>query len=316
MIHAAAFALLLISICASDEVKTGAQAITSNASDLAATHQSRSLHADKPFPPYERGKDKYQFVLTETERMNGMSYLGAKSRLRAAVNKLKKGEPFKAGYVGGSITGGQGAVDAPNWPQYVTNWLEDSFGGKSKATGQNGAVGGTLSSYMSVCHNLHIPKDADIVFVEYSVNDWHSPGGPPFQNNIRRAFERLLRKIMRYPNKPAVVLLNAYIWFLAYPFPGSFCSNSEREFSEFGLFYHLPTISLKAAVYQKLAAGEPGFLITDTRNKNPDGLKEKAFYWDPIHPDGKTGARVMAELAIHLIDSTLKELEMRKGVTG
>lgn len=35
----------------------------------------------------------------------------------------------------------------------------------------NGAVPGTLSSYMSVCHNVHVPKDADIIFVEYSIND-------------------------------------------------------------------------------------------------------------------------------------------------
>ena len=33
--------------------------------------------------------------------------------------------------------------------------------------GSNGAVAGTISSYMSVCHNIHIPKDVDIVFVEY-----------------------------------------------------------------------------------------------------------------------------------------------------
>ena len=111
--------VLLISLA----VYASAQAITSNASE---THQ-RSLHAaSKPFPPYERGKDKYQFILTEMERMNGVSYLGAKSRLRTAISKLKKGEPFKAGYVGGSITGGQGAVDAPNWPQYVSD-LPSSF---------------------------------------------------------------------------------------------------------------------------------------------------------------------------------------------
>ena len=33
--------------------------------------------------------------------------------------------------------------------------------------GSNGAVAGTISSYMSVCHNIHIPKDVDVVFVEY-----------------------------------------------------------------------------------------------------------------------------------------------------
>ena len=26
---------------------------------------------------------------------------------------------------------------------------------------------GTVSAYMSVCHNLHVPKDTDVVFVEY-----------------------------------------------------------------------------------------------------------------------------------------------------
>ena len=26
---------------------------------------------------------------------------------------------------------------------------------------------GTLSAYMSVCHNLHVPKNADLIFVEY-----------------------------------------------------------------------------------------------------------------------------------------------------
>ena len=33
--------------------------------------------------------------------------------------------------------------------------------------GSNGAVPGTVSSYLSVCLKMHIPKDADIVFVEY-----------------------------------------------------------------------------------------------------------------------------------------------------
>ena len=43
------------------------------------------------------------------------------------------------------------------------------------------------------------------------MNDWHSPV-PTFQNNIRRLFERLLRKVLNYPKKPAVVLLHAYVW--------------------------------------------------------------------------------------------------------
>ena len=44
------------------------------------------------------------------------------------------------------------------------------------------------------------------------MNDWHSPK-PAFQNNLRRSFERLLRKLLNYPNFPAVVLVHAYIWY-------------------------------------------------------------------------------------------------------
>jgi DNA polymerase alpha subunit B len=98
--------------------------------------------------------------------------------------------------VGGSITAGQGAIDAPNWPQYVLNYMQDNYGDKAvqgriqcvklsrvliilvsdsetfrlpllRPSVVNSAVGGTISSYMSACHNLHVPKDADIIFVEY-----------------------------------------------------------------------------------------------------------------------------------------------------
>ena len=34
-----------------------------------------------------------------------------------------------------------------------------------------------------------------------------------------------------------------------------------------------------------------GFSVQSPRNKNEGGLKDIAFYYDPIHPDGRTGAR-------------------------
>ncbi len=48
----------------------------------------------------------------------------------------------------GSITAGQGAVDGHNWVQYLENYVTDNFNGL--ITVANGAVPGTLSSYMSV----------------------------------------------------------------------------------------------------------------------------------------------------------------------
>ena len=59
---------------------------------------------------------------------------------------------------------------------------------------------------------MHIPKEADIVFVEYSVNDPQAPM-PHFTNDMRRGMERLLRRLLTYPKRPAVVLMHAYMWF-------------------------------------------------------------------------------------------------------
>jgi hypothetical protein len=38
------------------------------------------------------------------------------------------GLPIKVVTVGGSITAGQGAPDAPNYPQWIFNHLEDHYG--------------------------------------------------------------------------------------------------------------------------------------------------------------------------------------------
>ena len=45
----------------------------------------------------------------------------------------------------------------------------------------NGAIASTTSEYMSLCNNLHIPKNSSIVILEYAVNDEHNPY--PLWNN-------------------------------------------------------------------------------------------------------------------------------------
>lgn len=96
-------------------------------------------------------------------------------------------------------------------PAYISNWFNDMYPGQIQWS--NGAVPGTTSAYLSVCHNIHVPSNADIIIVDYSVNDLHqSPGFRPFLHEIRRAMERMIRKLLNYPNRPAVILLHAYAW--------------------------------------------------------------------------------------------------------
>jgi lysophospholipase L1-like esterase len=88
--------------------------------------------------------------------------------------------------VGASISAGIGAEDAPAWVDRLEQYLKDTYGKVAgvNITVNNGAVPGTTSAYMAACVNLHVPRDADIIIVEYSVND-DSNVYPPMDNPIR-----------------------------------------------------------------------------------------------------------------------------------
>jgi DNA polymerase alpha subunit B len=88
--------------------------------------------------------------------------------------------------LGGSISAGIGAEDAPAWVDRLEQYLKDSYGKVAgvNVTVNNGAVPGTTSAYMAACVKLHVPKDADIVIIDYSVNDeWQAY--PPLNNPVR-----------------------------------------------------------------------------------------------------------------------------------
>lgn len=90
--------------------------------------------------------------------------------------------------VGASISAGIGAEDAPAWVDRLEQYLKDTYGKVAgvNITVNNGAVPGTTSAYMAACVNLHVPRDADIIIVEYSVND-DSQVYPPMDNPVRCA---------------------------------------------------------------------------------------------------------------------------------
>ena len=47
------------------------------------------------------------------------------------------------------------------------------------------------------------------MLVEYAVND---QPGMEFEGDQRKGFERLLRKLLNYPKKPAVILVNSFAY--------------------------------------------------------------------------------------------------------
>ncbi len=185
--------------------------------------------------------------------------------------------------------------------------------GYGNATMHNGAVAGTLSRFMSLCHKNHLPEDLDVAIVEYSINDMPGLVGvrteapaartrkrmgalwvlaPPwaalrlaaplrchvivsarrlaacllqdFDSDQRRGFERLLRKLLNYPKRPAVIILNVFAWK---HFNGSYFQTAEAGYSEFASYYDLPMLSLKAAAHQLMVEGAEGFWVNTTRQE-------------------------------------------------
>ena len=108
------------------------------------------------------GSGNYTWMLNKTDLENGITNFGYHTRLRVALDKMSKGmsthtplwlllwvflrkvplphkvihsfwspfsgEKIKIVTIGGSITAGQGYDDAPNWPQWLQNYLEDNYG--------------------------------------------------------------------------------------------------------------------------------------------------------------------------------------------
>lgn len=58
----------------------------------------------------------------------------------------------------------------------------------------------------------HVPLDADLVITEFATND-HPTETKAMDTDPRRQYERLLRRLLNYPNHPAVIQLNTWSWF-------------------------------------------------------------------------------------------------------
>ncbi|GLI61408.1 hypothetical protein VaNZ11_003602 [Volvox africanus] len=163
----------------------------------------------------------------------------------------------------------------------------------------NGAVPGTMSGYTSSCLTHHLIPGADLVFVEFAVNDsplntWADEGSP------RRPLERLFRKLLNLPSRPAVVLVNM---FAMGPSHGNYHHTAERDFMEFATYYSLPAVSLKAAVLPSAAvAGAAAVSLGAIFN---GGLN---------HP-GRGGHVVITELLITLCLDLLQLNTIQMGAT-
>ncbi|KAG2434505.1 hypothetical protein HYH02_012172 [Chlamydomonas schloesseri] len=248
----------------------------------------------------------YRFTLPKLQLQRGTAYVGAASRLRRLVKELllphSQKTNFKVAVIGGSISWGQftskrGQTD---WFSTFTRWMISAFP-RANITGRNGCTPGVPTPYMIMCLELSLDPDVDLVIMEYTLNDGLDP--VLFGNRVVQDMERLVRRVLALPSRPAVVLLQVPSFGMA-GYRGGHPKNNKNPADAFAHFYEtsedaqvaisqyydVSYLSLRTALY-RLAAQKatPGFLWEDT-------------FVD--HHPGDHGHKVMADLMVHLVQRT------------
>jgi len=202
------------------------------------------------------GKDEYFRKMIEKSLIS----TGNNARMKKAIEKARKGEELVIAYIGGSITEGASATSKEKNYAYLSyKYFKETFGkdGGDNVKYVNAGMGGTPSALGVIRYDRDVTSYGevmpDIVFIEFSVNDYQEP-------TKGVAFESMVRKILNAPNQPAVVLI--------------FCVfqsrwNMQDSYIPIGYYYELPMISIRNALVPELEAGR----ITDQQ-----------FFADIYHP--------------------------------
>lgn len=207
---------------------------------------------------------------------------GNNARLKAAIERGKRGEDITIAFIGGSITQGAGAVPI-NTKCYAWKTFEGLCSLAGKGVDENihyvkAGVGGTPSELGMIRYERDVCRDGkvapDIVIVEFSVND-------EGDETKGVCYESLVRKILAAENKPAVILLFAVFandW------------NLQDRLGVVGERYQLPMVSTRNCVVEQFYQKSGGGRVV-TKNQ---------FFYDCFHPTN-IGHQIMADGLVYLM---------------
>ena len=178
------------------------------------------------FVPEVFTRDNLPEHLTNSELQRSISHLGDLERLHCFLEKIRAGRNVSVGVVGGSVSAGSSSMVRTDqgglFHKKMQGWLQQRFPG-AHVTHFNAAMPAVPPDYMQHCVRLHVPQDADLIFLEAAANMC----GPTDKHGVdqcqegRASVERILRQLLRFPNAPAVVLVHAYpYWTMRTPRAG------------------------------------------------------------------------------------------------
>ena len=181
-------------------------------------------------------------------------------RLEKKLAQAMNGEKTTVAYIGGSITEGVGGDEENCYAKLSFNYIAENYGTGDNFEYVNAGVSGTPS----ILGNLRVKKDvldynADIVFVEFAVNDG-------MDNIYKESYESLLRTVLSQENEPAVILL------FTVTKSGHTCQEYMKQLGE---YYELPMISVPDAICPEIEAGKMTWAdySNDEAHPNMEGHK-------------------------------------------
>ena len=190
---------------------------------LSALASDAPSLARELFVPEVFTRDNLPEHLTNSELQRSISHLGDLERLHCFLEKIRAGRNVSVGVVGGSVSAGSSSMVRTDqgglFHKKMQGWLQQRFPG-ARVTHFNAAMPAVPPDYMQHCVRLHVPQDADLIFLEAAANMC----GPTDKHGVdqcqegRASVERILRQLLRFPNAPAVVLVHAYpYWTMRTP---------------------------------------------------------------------------------------------------
>ncbi len=180
-------------------------------------------------------------------------------RLVSCMVRAMQGEELTLGFLGGPIT--QGSLASRPEHSYAENvyrWWKETFP-NAHFQYVNAGVGGTDSHFGTARAKRDLlEKDPDVVVVDFSVNDLP-------EKHFQETFEGLLRKILGWHSRPAVLVLNNVYYDTG--------KSAQDLHNQVAGHYQVPWVSIRDTVYREMAGGvyAMGELTADGLHPNDFG---------------------------------------------
>ncbi|MCR5417178.1 MAG: SGNH/GDSL hydrolase family protein [Pseudobutyrivibrio sp.] len=229
--------------------------------------------------PVDTESAQYKSMIQNSLIQKGNTY-----RMARLIERAKAGEDVTIAYIGGSITQGAGAVpiNTECYAYKSFNQIKKLLGNGDNIHYIKAGVGGTPSELGMVRFDRDVLRDGavtpDLVIVEFAVND----EGDETKGDC---YESLVRKILKLPNEPAVILLFSV-------FTDDY--NLQDRLMPVGTRYDLPMVSIKNAV-------TPQFYDRDNRI-----VTKHQFFYDMFHPTN-LGHSIMADCISYLFETVMQQ---------